>query len=131
MDTKIISTTLNKIQQKPSQLAEAARPPAVANSRADNEAIERPTSVRDVSTDSEQKPTVEQIDEVVEKLNTQALASSHTLKFSLDEKLGKAIISVVDRETNEVIRQIPPETALKISEAFEQVTSGQLLTELA
>lgn len=131
MDTKIISTTLNKIQQKPSQPAEVVRSLTVPKLRTEKETLERPNDVRDASVESEQQQTVEQIDEVVEKLNTQALASSHTLKFSLDEKLGKAIISVVDRETNEVIRQIPPETALKISEAFEQVTSGQLLTELA
>ncbi len=81
--------------------------------------------------ESQQVQTEQEIDELVERLNTQSLTSSHTLRFSIDEKLGKAIISVVDRETDEVIRQIPPETALQIAEAFEEVTSGQLLTESA
>ena len=67
----------------------------------------------------------------MERLNTKALTSSHTLRFSIDEKLGKAIISVVDRDTDEVIRQIPPETAMQIAEAFDEVTAGHLLTEQA
>lgn len=130
MDTKSISTTLSKIQQTPAQSPELVKLPAGKNAPAEKDRLESLVRVREPANESEKQP-VEQIKEAVEKLNTQALASSHTLKFSLDEKLGKAIISVVDRETNEVIRQIPPETALKISEAFDQVTSGQLLTELA
>lgn len=37
------------------------------------------------------------------------------LNFSVDEKLGKTVVTVVDHTTGEVIRQIPSEDMLKLS----------------
>ena len=53
----------------------------------------------------------DEVQELVRELNTKAQNHNRTLRFSIDEKLGRSVISVVDRETDEVIRQIPPETA--------------------
>ncbi len=36
------------------------------------------------------------------------------LSFELDEKTGETIVRVVDKESGEVIRQIPPDYALKL-----------------
>lgn len=42
------------------------------------------------------------------------------LTFSFDRESRKPLIRVVDRRTNEVIRQIPPETVLRLAQALER-----------
>lgn len=138
MDTKIISTSLNKdrlgnssaspanlVQMNSGQVKELAgaqpRPPIVSAEQTSEKAKEVTTPV----------DSFNQAEKIAERLNSQSLNKSHTLRFTVDEKLGKAIISVVDRETDEVIRQIPPETALQIAEALSEISAGQLLTERA
>lgn len=136
MDAKIISPTVSNAQAGAQQRPQYERPVELASNEVTQVGEENTTTVKvkvevDRPAEALQAQTTEEIEELVDRLNTQALSSSHTLRFSIDEELGKAIISVVDSETDEVIRQIPPETALQIAEAFEEVSSGQLLTELA
>jgi len=47
-----------------------------------------------------------------------------TLNFKMAEEDNRVIITVIDRETKEVIRQIPPEDVVRISDA---ITSGDVL----
>ncbi|MGE5488866.1 MAG: flagellar protein FlaG [bacterium] len=42
------------------------------------------------------------------------------LTFTFDRETRQPIIRLVDRRTNEVIRQIPPETVLRLSQALER-----------
>jgi flagellar protein FlaG len=49
------------------------------------------------------------------------------LRFELSEFDSRVITQVVDRETGEIIRQIPAEEILKISEAFASDNGGRLL----
>ena len=48
-------------------------------------------------------------------------ARNRTLQFSKDEDTGKTIIRVIDTETEEVIRQIPPEEFLKMVKRLNDV----------
>lgn len=43
------------------------------------------------------------------------------LKFSVDEDSGRTIVTVLDSDSGEVIRQIPPERILQIAENLEEV----------
>lgn len=128
MDTKLISTSLKNGQLNASGTTQTQ----LAGNTA---AVDTPRSAESTDqaepTRQEAIKSPDQVEKIVSKLNTQALASNHTLRFSVNEESGKAVISVVDRETDEVIRQIPPESALKIAEAFAAVTSGTLLSESA
>ena len=49
-----------------------------------------------------------------EKMNQVASVFSTSLAFSVDKPTGKTVIKVLDRETNEIIRQIPPEEMLRL-----------------
>ena len=53
-----------------------------------------------------------------------------SLQFSVDESSGRTIITVIDKETNEVIRQIPPEEILAIAQHIEDA-SGLFLNDEA
>ena len=43
------------------------------------------------------------------------------LQFSVDEDSGRTVIKVVDTDSEEVIRQIPPEEILNISRSLQKI----------
>jgi len=45
------------------------------------------------------------------------------LEFSLDDSTGKVVVKVVARDSGEVIRQIPSETALELAKSLQDVNS--------
>jgi flagellar protein FlaG len=53
-----------------------------------------------------------------------------SLQFSVDEGSGHTVITVLDRETQEVIRQIPPKEVLALAQRLEDV-SGLFVVETA
>ena len=57
---------------------------------------------------------------VVQSMNDYMQSVQRELRFTVDEGTGRTIIKVLDRENDQVIRQIPPEDVLKMA--------GQLLT---
>ncbi|MGV6852834.1 MAG: flagellar protein FlaG [bacterium] len=58
---------------------------------------------------------LEQVENAVNKLNVFSEKSGQALNFSVDDGSGKTIISVVDKTTDELIRQIPSEEALRVA----------------
>ena len=46
--------------------------------------------------------------------------SNTQLQFSVDEPSGRMVVSIVDRDTSEVVRQIPAEEMLAIARQIEQ-----------
>lgn len=62
----------------------------------------------------------EQLDQAVSKLNDFVQTVQRDLQFEVDNDLGKTIVRVVDQETQEVIRQIPDEVALRLAENLQQ-----------
>ncbi|MEZ5542639.1 MAG: flagellar protein FlaG [Pseudomonadota bacterium] len=63
----------------------------------------------------------EQIAEVVERLNERMQSMKRALRFSVDDTSGRIVVKVVDRDTDEVIRQIPSEEMLAI---MNQINDG-------
>ena len=53
---------------------------------------------------------------------------SSDIQFTLDEESEKMIIRIVDNQTNEVVRQLPPELTLKIAKIVSEMmdTQGQV-----
>ena len=51
---------------------------------------------------------------IADKMNQVASVFNTSLAFSVDESTGKTIIKVMDKETEEVIRQIPPDEMLRM-----------------
>ena len=56
-----------------------------------------------------------QLLEAVARLNDYVQSVERDLRFSLDSESGQPVISVFDRETSELIRQIPPEITLSLA----------------
>lgn len=66
-----------------------------------------------------------EIGEAVESLNQYAQSVQRQLEFTVDEESGKTIIKVIDAETGETIRDIPPEEVLNMQKQLKE-TSDQL-----
>jgi flagellar protein FlaG len=62
----------------------------------------------------------EQLDQAVSQLNDYVQNVQRDLQFEVDNERGQTIVRVVDQQTQEVIRQIPDEVALRLAENLQQ-----------
>ena len=65
--------------------------------------------------------SVSEVLEVVQKANAALANNQSNLKFLLDSDNGKPIVQIIDRETQEVLKQIPSVEMLKIAKAIEKM----------
>ncbi len=90
-------------------------------------------SVNDVGT-AEQKQSVSVIPEQKEvdgdelksaviELNKAVQNLQRNLEFSVDDITGQTVVRVVDKETDEVIRQMPSEEVLKLAQHMQEQQS--------
>ena len=107
--------------QPPSQNASGK---ALPNS-AENESV-RPVEVKQSSTRvvetkaaQAEKPS---FDEVASQLQPISQNIQRGLRFQVDDATGDTVISVIDRQTDETIRQIPPEELLNLSKRLKEVS---------
>ena len=54
--------------------------------------------------------------EAISRINEYVQQSERTLDFQLDESSGETIIRVYDKQSEELIRQIPSELALELAQ---------------
>lgn len=62
-----------------------------------------------------QQPATEELTEAVRNIMEHVQSISRQLSFTIDGETGSTVVTVVDRETEQVIRQIPSEEALAIA----------------
>jgi flagellar protein FlaG len=65
--------------------------------------------------------SVNEVLEVVQKVNAALTSNQSNLKFLVDSENGKPIVQIIDRETQEVLKQIPSVEMLKIAKAIEKM----------
>jgi len=63
-----------------------------------------------------------QLEKIVDDLNGFAQAVQRQLQFSVDEDNGKVVITVVDAETKDVIREIPSEEIRNMQKQLGEVS---------
>lgn len=66
------------------------------------------------------------VQNVVEDVQQYLLQHSIRLSFEIHDKTGDLVVRVLDKDTGEIIRQIPPQEMLKLREKLEELT-GVLL----
>jgi flagellar protein FlaG len=71
----------------------------------------------------QQEPDLKTVESAVEGLNQYAQSIRRDLAFSLQGEPGQVVVEVTDSETGELIRKIPSEEALKLSERIAEVRS--------
>jgi flagellar protein FlaG len=68
--------------------------------------------------------TPSEVKEVVNQLNEMAAHKETNVNFSVDEDTGRIVIKIVDSETKEVVRQLPPDELLDLAESFQDMARG-------
>ena len=67
-------------------------------------------------TETQAEVNPEKVREAVSRINEYVQQTERTLDFQLDEASGKTVISVYDKVSAELIRQIPSELALELAQ---------------
>ena len=71
------------------------------------------------------KAQVDDVKDLVERINERLDAydpvSSTSVRFAVDDRLDELVVSVVDRQTDEVVRQIPAEYVLERMSRMEDL----------
>ena len=67
----------------------------------------------------------------VAQMNDYIQSTQRDLQFSYDEESGETVVKVIDRKTQDVIRQIPDEIFLKISQAIDSYGDIHLINAQA
>ncbi len=60
--------------------------------------------------------------QTAKKLNEKMEMLQTSLKVEIDKDTGIQVVKIVDEKTKEVIRQLPPETMLKIAKYIDEIT---------
>lgn len=81
-------------------------------------------------TTQRKKSLPEELESSVKQLNDLAKVNDSQLEFSVDKGTGIEVVKIVDKETQEVIRQIPSEDAVRIAKAIGDF-KGLLLKDQA
>ena len=63
-------------------------------------------------------PDSEQLKAAVARANQQLDQSNRELAFVFDDKLGRMLVKIVDKQTNAVVRQVPSEDMLVMARAL-------------
>jgi len=62
----------------------------------------------------------ETLHQAVEHLTRNAQSMQRALEFSVDETSGRTVITVMDKETNRIIRQIPSQEVLSLTSRIQR-----------
>ena len=68
-------------------------------------------------------PPVVDVERAVERLNELMSSTQRSLRFKVDEGSGRTIITVINETTKEIVRQIPSEEVLAVSQTLEELGS--------
>ena len=71
----------------------------------------------------DQKRSDTDLQDAVKGLQDYVQSLQRNLEFSVDESTGTTVVKVVARDSGEVIRQIPSETALELAKSLQDVNS--------
>ena len=116
----ISSVSVPRQQQAATEAAPAASSPAMRT----QDLQETPIATQNVQSNREQ------LKEAVKATNDFVSLVNNAVEFSLDDDTGITVVKVIDKNTKEVIRQIPSEEMLAIAKALDTV-QGLLVRQKA
>jgi flagellar protein FlaG len=69
------------------------------------------------------------LNDVVKEMNQHVQNYRRELQFLVDKDADKTVVKVVDMDTDEVIRQFPPESILELSKKMSEINGNIFNTE--
>ena len=123
------SKETGRLAIKPDEITLNGQQVGTVNERVGNGHVEKKTAALKNNTAELQKKLTQQEIEDLQK----RLPDTPTTRFSFkfDEKSKEMVVQIIDKKTDKVIRQIPPEEFLKIKMSFKELIRGTLLDKKA
>jgi len=115
-DVKLVNTEF-ALRQGASEVTLPAETTA-GDSAPNRQADEIASELTDVAEQGAEQ--VEQVEQAVANLNEYVQSVQRDLQFRLDDTSGKTVITVYDRSTEEVVRQIPDDVAIRLARDLQQ-----------
>jgi flagellar protein FlaG len=75
-------------------------------------------------------PPLQEVQKAVATLNRLAASVNTSVRFDIDDSSGKTVITVMDTDKDEVIRQIPSKEALELSQSLAAQQGVMLKTKI-
>ena len=66
------------------------------------------------------------VNEAVEQLNDYVQSLQRDLRFTVDEASGRTVVRVLESSSDQVVRQIPTETALRLAQNLKDRLSSEV-----
>jgi len=63
----------------------------------------------------------DEVENIIKEMNEFIQIFNPRIAFELDKETGKTVLKIIDAQTKEVIRQIPPEELLRISKRISEL----------
>ncbi|MDR1708693.1 MAG: flagellar protein FlaG [Candidatus Accumulibacter sp.] len=70
------------------------------------------------------------LDEAVEEIREFVMPIASDIEFSIDEDSGRTVVKLIDRQTQDIIRQIPSQEMLDLAKALDKL-QGLLIRQKA
>lgn len=89
-----------------------------------------PEDATGLSTEEVSEPvaSLESLGQVVAQMNDYVQSEHRDLRFSIDDMSGETVVRVLDRDSGDLIRQIPNEIFLKMAASVEQREELRLIS---
>lgn len=107
---------------------QAARP--LTKSGTSQTASEQGNTAPVAKSAQENTPSRQTVDEAVNRLAKFVAPNQADINFSVDETSGIRVVKIIDRNSNEVIRQMPSEEAVALAQALDKL-QGLLIRDKA
>lgn len=78
-----------------------------------------PAEESDDKNNASRQPSEEEMNSALQKINDAVQLVSQKLEFSIDKDTDVFVVKVIDKETKEVIRQMPSEELLNVAKALD------------
>lgn len=105
-------------QEKPSDVA--AKELVTNPLPKEQQFIQADKNAKPVHSQAEEKPLHEKLEEAIPKVREALQRNQRSLDFKVAENENRVIITVIDKETDQIIRQIPPEDVLTMADRLNQ-----------
>jgi flagellar protein FlaG len=83
---------------------------------------QRPEMRQETADVRQQEPAASEVSQAVSEINDYLQSVNRELRFRVDEALplGRAVISIIDSDTQETIREIPSKEALALAQRLQE-----------
>lgn len=123
MDIKNISSSVGSIVQ-PAPVKDVEKNTTVLRQPVQEE-LQQKDQPAELQKVQQEKPEKQEVEQAVAEVNSFFQNEQRKLLFKVNDSTGGVVIQVKDAQTDEVIKQIPPEFVVKLAEHLDQLNEAE------